>query len=248
MMKSALLTLFFVVAGMGLMPKAVAQENANAFDPTAPKPEQTYPKGAITFYFLLPSAKIYGTQNINSALVANSFPELPGSNISLSTGLGVGYSMGRFTIAADVARNNNLRQANEQRVDLNELTAGLYATYKVYRKEGMSLYPMVGIFFTQADLFLSAPTAPTTFGNLLTAPTSGALLTHEQETIMLGAGVDFASLTEGALATFQLQAGMHIAPAGGYAWESDFTTLTNAPIDTRSAFFLRLILGVGATW
>lgn len=204
-------------------------------------------------YLIFPKIELSSSE-LNTFLSEYNYPTLPRQ--TFNWGVGLQYRLGLFLLNVDAMvahqRRENLALQTEFRRLI--LSTNLNLAYYVYTTEvgqvgnTFALYPFSGISTNDTNLYLSRPTQDQSIQQLLEAPGNTSQLEHFAVGINVGIGVDITRLHQEGMFLMGIRMGYRFSPEGAYAWESSFTNITNAPIDSFDHFFIQINFGGGFNW
>lgn len=203
---------------------------------------------SLALYAVTPAFATGAPSALNGVLVANGYPQLPRGNFSW--GLGSHYRWNRFVLGIEAMVSYQTRQRPDMGSELVRMavTSNLYSAFHVYRRPGLSLYPYLALSATDAQLFVSKPTAPSSLSGLLATPGNTVQLNHFSGGFLFGFGIDLQDQRRKNSVFESIRIGYRISPESAYPWESSFTTFSDAPADSFNYWFFQLNLGTAWHW
>jgi len=213
------------------------------------EPDEVEPHNrTLALYVISPSFATSASSALNPVLLSNGFPKMPKGN--LNWGLGGQYRLGKFILGIDVMASHQKRQRGDTGSNLvrTAITSNINFGFYIYQGTWFSLYPYTAISGTEASIYLSKQTPATTLNSILATPGNTVQMGHFSGGVIVGVGVDLHNLTKSNSVFESLKIGYRISPDSPYAWESPFTSFSDAPADKFNYLFIQLTLGTAWHW
>lgn len=206
-------------------------------------------KRGVNIYAVIPAFTISSSANINAVLMENGYPTLPKGH--LNYGFGFMYRVNRLLMGADMFWGNQIRSFPEPEraiMKRNPWTYSFNIGYHVFKGDGFALYPIVGVSYTDTNLFLSKTTSSSALNDILATPGNSVNLFHESAGIFLGLAFDMHWLFRKDSPLVALKVGKIIQVDDSFPWESFYTPLSNSVVDNFNYWQIQLNMGGVFNW